>query len=396
MPVQRREFIRNSALLTAGLVVPAWVVTRSRTQSSEPPTESSEPHTRSPEWILGGGRYALPEAPGKWRHVLSLVDSVGSARHTLELPFLPHAAVLDPTNPDRIVTFEKIGAGAADVDVSTMKLSRLIEPAPGRWFYGHGAFSPDGALLYSTETERATQQGVLAVRDAKTLERLGEVPTHGASPHDCHLIESGRVMVSTNGGGTKKSPHRPSVTWVELSSGKLLDRLELDTPLLNSGHVGLAADRGVVVVSAPRAGLPTTDPGGVSIGRRGVSLLTMVDPKEIATRMQGEALSVAIHPPTGIAAVTHPDANRLTFWSLHTQRFAGALELVKPRGVALNADGSAFWVSQGASADLIAVSPETREVIPGRERKNTLITGSHILNLTRARAAADRPKADQS
>ena len=44
-------------------------------------------------------------------------------------------------------------------------------------------------------------------------------------------------------------------------------------------------------------------------------------------------------------------------------------------------------VSQGATADLIAVSPETRAVIPGRERKNTLITGSHILNLTRARAA---------
>ncbi|MBW2421360.1 MAG: hypothetical protein JRH19_22655 [Deltaproteobacteria bacterium] len=39
----------------------------------------------------------------------------------------------------------------------------------------------------------------------------------------------------------------------------------------------------------------------------------------------------------------------------------------------------------------IAVSPETRKVIPGRERKNTLITGSHILNLTRARAELAPP-----
>jgi hypothetical protein len=227
---------------------------------------------------------------------------------------------------------------------------------------------------------------VLAVRDAKTLALRGEVPTHGASPHDCHLIESGRVMVSTNGGGPQASAHRPSVTWVELASGKLLDRLELDTPLLNSGHVGLGHERGVVVVSAPRAGLATTEPGGVSLGTRGVALVTMVEPREIATRMQGEALSVAIHPASGIAAVTHPDADRMTFWSLSTQRFAGELALKRPRGVALTADGSAFWVSQGDTADLIAVSPETRTVIPGRERKHTLITGSHILNLTRARA----------
>jgi len=372
MSLDRRDFLRSAALVSAGLAVPAWARARPRSGASE--------------WVVGGGRYALPETPRVPRHVLSLVDLFGSARRTLELGFLPHAAVLDPTNPERIVTFEKIGPGAADVDLASMTLTRPIEPAPGRWFYGHGAFSPDGALLYSTETERATQRGVLAVRDAKTLELLGDVPTHGASPHDCHLIESGRVMVSTNGGGTQTSSHRPSVTWVELASGKLLDRLELDTPLLNSGHVGLGDERGVVVVSAPRAGLATTEPGGVSLGTRGVSLLTMVEPREIATRMQGEALSVAIHPASGIAVVTHPDADRLTFWSLPTQRFAGALALERPRGVALDADGSAFWVSLGATADLIAVSPETRAVIPGRERKNTLITGSHILNLTRARA----------
>jgi len=62
------------------------------------------------------------------------------------------------------------------------------------------------------------------------------------------------------------------------------------------------------------------------------------------------------------------------------------MEVAWRRRVTLNADGSAFWVSQGPSADLIAIPPETRQVIPGRERKNTLITGSHILNLTRARA----------
>ena len=99
--------------------------------------------------------------------------------------------------------------------------------------------------------------------------------------------------------------------------------------------------------------------------------------------MQGEALSVAIHPPTGIAAVTHPDANRLTFWSLRTQGFAGVLELDKPRGVALNADGSAFWVSQGLECRPDrGLSRNAFEVIPDRERKNTLITGSQPVRIS--------------
>ena len=106
MSLNRRDFLRNAALASAGLVAPAWAGAR--------------PGSRSSEWILGGGRYALPEAPRDWRYVLSLVDPFGSARRTVELGFLPHAAVLDPTNPERAVTFEKIGPGAADVDLASM------------------------------------------------------------------------------------------------------------------------------------------------------------------------------------------------------------------------------------------------------------------------------------
>ena len=42
----RRNFLRSAALVSAGLAVPAWAGLR--------------PRSGSPEWILGGGRYALP------------------------------------------------------------------------------------------------------------------------------------------------------------------------------------------------------------------------------------------------------------------------------------------------------------------------------------------------
>jgi hypothetical protein len=44
----------------------------------------------------------------------------------------------------RVVVFEKIGPGAAEIDLKSGRVTRGIRPAQGRWFYGHGAFSPDG------------------------------------------------------------------------------------------------------------------------------------------------------------------------------------------------------------------------------------------------------------
>jgi hypothetical protein len=264
---------------------------------------------------------------------------------------------------------------------------RGVVPARDRWFYGHGAFSPDGKLLYTTETVNGIGTGVIGMRDATTLDYLGEFPTYGENPHDCHLIEGGRILLVTNGGGALGTAQRPSVTYVEVASRRLLEKLELDSDRFNTGHVSVDGSDGLVVVSAPRKGLTDRETGAVHLRRARDKLRTMDDPPQVAARMLGEALSVEVHPPTGIAAVTHPVGNMVTFWTVAGQKLLKVLELPRARGLTLTRDGRNFVVSYGESAELAEIDPETLELVQGSGLSQSFLTGSHLFNWNRLTAA---------
>ena len=70
-----------------------------------------------------------------------------------------------------------------------------------RHFFGHGVFSADGRLLYSTENDYDGARGMIGVRDVTGgYKQIGEFPAHGMEPHDIALLSDGRTMVIANGG----------------------------------------------------------------------------------------------------------------------------------------------------------------------------------------------------
>ena len=208
-------------------------------------------------YVLGGGGFL---ADGKQQYVLALLNLDTESPHaeTIPLSFLGHGIVLSPQDRFRAAVFEKKGPGACLVDLRERCVLRPIPTPASRRFYGHGAYSADGSLLYATESLIEDDfAGVLSVRDAESLRELGCVPTHGASPHDCLLIDEGKTLVVSNGGGPKDGGAQPCVCYIELSTGKLLDKVVLDSPLHNTGHLGLSRRGDLAVISAPRDGLPS-------------------------------------------------------------------------------------------------------------------------------------------
>ncbi|MEO8630550.1 MAG: DUF1513 domain-containing protein [Betaproteobacteria bacterium] len=338
---------------------------------------------RSGELIVGGGSFIDPNDRRTQRFVFSRVDLGNGEIELTDTRFLPHGVAIDPLNRQRIVAFQKIGAGCCELDLSSHRVTRTIEPTHGRWFYGHGAFSADGSLLYSTETINAAQRGVIGVRDGSTLQYLGEFPTFGENPHDCHLIDAGKVLVISNGGGALDTALKPCVTWVDTQTRTLLDRQELPSERFNTGHLGLSETEGLVVVSAPRKGLTERDLGAVSLRRNDSRLEIMAEPDTVTSRMFGEALSVAIHEPSGTAAVTHPGGNMVTFWSTRSATLLKVLDLPFARGVALTQDGENFIVSYGATADIVQVAPDTLEPVRSSNISQSYLSGSHVFNWTR-------------
>ncbi|MEW6118778.1 MAG: DUF1513 domain-containing protein [Pseudomonadota bacterium] len=77
---------------------------------------------------------------------------------------------------------------------------RWIEP--GRAYAGHVLASADGRTLYTTETDRASGDGYVGVRDAATLEKHDEWPTGGRDPHQLSwdATQGGRSLIVANGG----------------------------------------------------------------------------------------------------------------------------------------------------------------------------------------------------
>jgi hypothetical protein len=327
--------------------------------------------------IIGGGRYKEPAQSAAIQFVFSVLNLKTRQHHLIPLNFLPHGVSVNPNCLTQLVVCEKIGPGSAVIDLETMSLVETIETDPGRHYYGHCAYSKSGDVFYTTETYRDSFKGVIVIRDAQSKEVIGEFPSYGDSPHECYLIDDGSTMVVTNGGGDIGGD-KPNVSYIDISSQQLLRQEHLTNRHINAGHLMLAADGSLIVVSAPRSGLGPDKLGGVSIQPQGKLMRSVSSPKKVISKMKGEALSVAIHQD--IAMVTHPTGNMVTCWSMKDRRLLKRIDLPVPRGVTLTKDKRYFVVSYGPQASVVQIDTQNLELLEMTASHATYLTGSHLYN----------------
>lgn len=331
--------------------------------------------------LVGGTRFGDP-ATGATRHSFDILDldAESPEPRRLLLDFLAHGFAVHPRRPREAALLEKRGPGGAYVDLVERAVIRPITPMPGHHFYGHGAFSREGDALFAVETDLGSNGGAISVRDAERFEVLDRFPTYGMAPHDCLLIEDGKTLVITNGGGRVGSDDFGSVAFVDVASRKLVEEHKIPSPAINAGHVAVGKGREFVVISAPRDGLPEGDVGGVSLRLRERPIRTAREPSAVTSRMKGESLSLCIHDETRTALVTHPFGNFISFWNLDKGALFAALDLPNARGVTLTHDRRYFAVSFGPTASLQLIETKPLRPVPASERPPIarVFGGSHI------------------
>lgn len=398
MACNRRNFIRNLCYLPWLTMPLTHSLAHSLAHSAEPIDEKPKNKIQLPDnLIIGAGKYRHSQN-SNIQYVLSLINYSARTRRLIDLDFFAHGLALNPSLPGHIALFEKKGRGACEIDLISRRVVRTINTVKERLFYGHGTYSTDGSLLYCTESYKSGLDGVIAVRDAKNLQLLGTFPSYGKEPHECRLTHNGKTLVVTNGGGEKHS-EPPNIAYIDIASEQLLNRLMLSNSKINTGHMALGAEEQLVVVSAPRPGLAVDDLGGVSMGKidpsrhaagqanrepfvnkgRDGQLKSMQSPFQIIQKMKGEALSVAIQNKLQIAAVTHPDGNMVTFWSIPKQQLLKVIELTRPLGITLNREQSVFLITHGRT-NLLEVDSDTLQPRYEQQLPMTYMSGSHIYN----------------
>lgn len=232
-----------------------------------------------------------------------------------------------------------------------------------RRFNGHVVRGANGRTLWATETDLASGQGLLGVRDAASLEKTGEWRTHGLDPHQLLAlpaplgrIPAGTLVVANGGiptlpetGRTKRDLHRmdPSLVALDARSGALLGQWRLPDRSLSIRH--LAWDP-----RAQRLGIALQAENADVAQREAAPVFATWDGEAVAVAsaqppLQGYGGDICAHPAGGFV-VSCPRADALAVFSADGQFLRS---LPHPLAYALaQAEGS--WWSSGREAMLAA------------------------------------------
>ena len=394
----RRRFLAAGALLASGAVLAACEQRASHREGNTPSGGASntpgntgpavnngtQPDTNTLRGtVIGPGKAAVDGRTVFFIGMVNLDTAPLRAATIEDINFFGHGFTPNPRKPHLAVISEKHGKGACEVDLAARRVTRYLKTAEEREFYGHGAYTADGRTLFLAESvvKDRSYAGVVAVYDGESFEPKGTFRSYGLAPHDMILVDDGATLVITNGGGPEGSGDAPCITFVDVKTQELKQRLVFPNARVNAGHIAITSRGEIACVSAPREGMDSGAPD--FLGN-----ITFYDPAdgkmrtsehEIVKKMKAETLSVAIHEPTMTVGATTPAGNLVTFWEFKTGRLIKAFDgdFKKPRGISVTLDGRYFVLTHDEKTNLILIDAQTLEPVSELKVETSYMAGSH-------------------
>lgn len=284
-------------------------------------------------------------------------DSRGRLRFRLPIDVRAHAAAGHPVHHDVVVVMaRRPGNLLYEIDLAAGAVRRVVRSADNRHFYGHGAYSPDGRYLFTTENDFENGVGVIGVRDGETLALLREMPSYGVGPHELAFLSDGRTLVVANG-GIRTHPDlprqklnlpamTPSLAYIDAASGALQAAHALDNRFLSIRHLDVGPGD-LVGIALQHEGSPETIEPLVGFQQGGGPIVLASAPDRVLRRLNHYTGSICLHPGTSIAAVSCPRGGQVTFWDAAKGRFAATLPIRDAGGISLSVNGESFVVTNG-------------------------------------------------
>jgi hypothetical protein len=250
------------------------------------------------------------------------IDAGGADLFRIPLPGRGHAGAAHPTRAEAVAFARRPGRFGLVIDCGTGAVTTRLTPPEGMNFNGHGVFSPDGAVLFTSEQRGDTSAGRIGLWDVRAgYLRMGDVDSGGIGPHDLRLMPDGRRLVVANGGiatnpETREKLNiatmRPSLAYLDLE-GALQEQLDPLPELEQNSirHLALRAD-GTVAVAMQWEGETGFAPPLVALHRPGApGLVPLSAPLADEMAMQGYAGSIAFSGDGREVAITSPRGGRI-------------------------------------------------------------------------------------
>lgn len=265
---------------------------------------------------------------------VALLTEAGKELTRIALPDRGHDVSFDPLSARAVVFARRPGTFALVFDTAAGKPVKLIEAAEDRHFFGHGAFSPDGRLLYVAENDFDNFRGMIGLYDTRaSYRKIGEFPAYGMDTHDIQIVEDGRYLAIANG-GIKQHPDtgraklnldhmEPSLVILDLSDGRLVEKHELPADLrqLSTRHMDMDAD-GRVWFGCQFEGPRNRHPQLLGHFRRGEDVEFIEISEDVLEGFDNYIGSVMVNRQAGLVAVSSPHGGQWAAFETKTGKLA--------------------------------------------------------------------------
>lgn len=308
-----------------------------------------------PTWADAGSPVFLSAAAKPdGSYVLCGIDAALNISFQLPLPARGHAAAAHPMRPDAVAFARRPGTFAIVIDCITGRQTARIDAPVGRHFYGHGAFSADGNLLFTTENDYEAGRGRIGVWDTSHgYKRTAEWDSGGIGPHDIKRLHGSDTLVVANGGiDTHPDTGRtklniptmaPNLAYIE--NGVVTQTATLPPRLHKNSIRHLAVSpHGDVAFGMQWQG---DGPADALIGthRRGAAMSLMTAPAEKLRDLENYIASIAYSADGTTVAVTSPRGGVCQIYDAATGQFTHDRPMADVSGIA--ALGQSFVVTSG-------------------------------------------------
>jgi hypothetical protein len=355
MQAGRRQFI--AGFLATGLVPkPTWA------------------DAGSPSFLSAA---ALPSGA----FVLCGINDALNITFQIPLPARGHAAAAHPFRPEAVAFARRPGTFAFVIDCTTGIHKATLNAPTGRHFYGHGTFSIDGSLLYTTENDFEAGRGRISVWDvAAGYTRIDEWDSGGIGPHDIKRLPNSDMLVVANGGidthpesGRTKlniPTMRPNLSYVQ--DGAVVEQIALATGMHKNSirHLAIALD-GRIAFGMQWQG-ESVAPCLVGQHRFGEQVTLMQAGPDETREMQRYVGSIAYADNDETIVVTSPRGGRVQFYDALSAQLRGARTIKDVCGVAETRGG--ILVTSG-TGDMEVMGPSA----PARMQSAPLQWDNHLV-----------------
>ncbi len=323
---------------------------------------------------LSPANFIIGPKEGNGSYSLGLVDLSNDESFDIPVHFEGHSVAMNPANKTQGIMFaQRPGKISGLFDVKERKFLTFFESSHGRHFYGHGAFSPDGNFLYSTENNFNDGVGVITIRETQNFTVVDEFPSFGIGPHEMAFINQGKTIVVANGGEKthpnlyggngilNKTSMEPSLSYIDLNNRKLTHSHKLDNSFLSMRHLAVS-DSGTVAVAIQDKTNETPESYGDSL-----FLIRYADgrvvnmPRDIDTikDLDHMTLSIALCEEKSLLVITSTSGNVVTFHDMNDGKLIKKFQFDEPTGVCLSADRKSFILTDWKTPRMQFVSSQT-------------------------------------